>query len=231
MNITSILPFFMLGATGIVVFSKKLSTGLVAMSLFNMVLVVYFTAVHAPDVAITEASLGAGLSSLVFLIAIRKIKERAPMIHLQDYFTRKNVVTISSQKSGEIAKQLITLSLSDCPESLRKKVIRHVVDQRNLQEINLGKGIALTHERIDELDEIRTAVGILEKPVRYFKGPTVSMVVCVFLPNEKSREYLSMMAKFTRFLSRYWPEEIGSPAAEVPSAEEFLKALKDFEEE
>lgn len=55
-----------------VVFARHLLISLIALSLFSMVLTMQYLMMHAPDVALTEAALGVGLSPLVFLVAIRK---------------------------------------------------------------------------------------------------------------------------------------------------------------
>ncbi len=66
---------FMLALTGVVVFARELRVALIGLSLFSMLLSLHYMLLHAPDVAMTEAALGVGLSTLVFLIAIRKTEE------------------------------------------------------------------------------------------------------------------------------------------------------------
>ena len=66
------LNILLLLATIWVVFSKKLIVSLVFMSLFSMLLALKYLTLRAPDVAITEAALGTGLTTLVFLVAIKK---------------------------------------------------------------------------------------------------------------------------------------------------------------
>jgi energy-converting hydrogenase B subunit D len=66
---------FMLGMTAVVVFANRLITALIGLSLFSMLLTLMYVLLHAPDVALTEAALGVGLSTLVFLIAIRKTED------------------------------------------------------------------------------------------------------------------------------------------------------------
>ncbi len=55
-----------------VVFARSLLISLITLSLFSMLLTMQYLMMHAPDVALTEATLGVGLSPLVFLVAIRK---------------------------------------------------------------------------------------------------------------------------------------------------------------
>ena len=55
-----------------VVFTKKLIHSLVFLSFFSMLLALKYITLRAPDVAITEAALGTGLTTLVYLVAIKK---------------------------------------------------------------------------------------------------------------------------------------------------------------
>ncbi|MDZ4198461.1 MAG: hydrogenase subunit MbhD domain-containing protein [Kiritimatiellia bacterium] len=71
----ALLPALMLLMTGVVVFSKTLRVALLGLSLFSMFLTIHYVYLHAPDVAMTEAALGVGLSTLAFLIVIRKTRE------------------------------------------------------------------------------------------------------------------------------------------------------------
>lgn len=59
-----------------VVFNKKLIYSLVFLCFFSMILVLKYITLQAPDVAITEAALGAGLTTLVYLVAIKKTRRK-----------------------------------------------------------------------------------------------------------------------------------------------------------
>jgi len=66
----------MLLATISVVFMKKLLHSLIFLSLFSMLLSLKYLTLRAPDVAITEAALGTGLATVVYLVAIRKTRRK-----------------------------------------------------------------------------------------------------------------------------------------------------------
>lgn len=51
--------------------SRDLLHGIVALSAFSLVCAAIFYLLHAPDVAITEAAVGAGVSTIIFLWALR----------------------------------------------------------------------------------------------------------------------------------------------------------------
>lgn len=55
--------------------SKKLITSVIYMSLMSLLSVVSFIAMRAPDVAITEAVIGSGLVTFLFVITLTQIKK------------------------------------------------------------------------------------------------------------------------------------------------------------
>jgi uncharacterized MnhB-related membrane protein len=55
--------------------SKKLITSVIYMSLMSLLSVVSFIIMRAPDVAITEAVIGSGLVTFLFVITLTQIKK------------------------------------------------------------------------------------------------------------------------------------------------------------
>ncbi len=56
--------------------SKDLLHAVIALSAISMLSALLFTILRAPDVAITEAAVGAGLSTVIFVWAIRHTQRR-----------------------------------------------------------------------------------------------------------------------------------------------------------
>jgi len=54
--------------------AKKLLTSVIMLSAMSLLSVILFVIMKAPDVAITEASVGAGLTTAIFLLSLRKLK-------------------------------------------------------------------------------------------------------------------------------------------------------------
>jgi len=54
--------------------SKRLLVSVIMLSAVGLLSVVLFVMMKAPDVAITEASVGAGLTTAIFLLSLRKLK-------------------------------------------------------------------------------------------------------------------------------------------------------------
>ncbi len=67
----------------------------------------------------------------------------------------------------------------------------------------LGEGVAIPHCRIDNIDEIRSAVIKLEDPVE-FDAPDeekVSLFYALLVPDEATDEHLKTLASLAEFLS------------------------------
>ena len=56
------------------VMAKDLIVAVISMSVMSLLVSLEFYLLHAPDVAIAEASIGAGLTAAIFLIAIKSTK-------------------------------------------------------------------------------------------------------------------------------------------------------------
>lgn len=71
-----ILLYFLVMLSIIVVFTKDLLAATVVFSIYSLVMAIVFTQLNAPDVALTEAAVGAGITTLLFIIAIAKTTRR-----------------------------------------------------------------------------------------------------------------------------------------------------------
>lgn len=71
--LTLILVVLMLVAAVAVLWLKDFLAALAALSVVSLALSVLFIVLRAPDVAMTEAAVGAGLSGLIFAVALRRL--------------------------------------------------------------------------------------------------------------------------------------------------------------
>jgi uncharacterized MnhB-related membrane protein len=69
-----ILPIFIILAALISVFLKDLLASVVALAGMRLLLSLEFFILHAPDVAIAEAGVGACLTTAIFILAIKATK-------------------------------------------------------------------------------------------------------------------------------------------------------------
>ncbi len=55
---------------------KKLTVGIIATGLVSLFASVLFLLLAAPDVAMTEAAIGSGLTTIIFFYVLNKIRQR-----------------------------------------------------------------------------------------------------------------------------------------------------------
>lgn len=77
-NITVLVMGLIMIITAIFAFkTEKMVTAIIASGIISLLASVIFLVLAAPDVAMTEASIGSGLTTIVFLYALNKIKKGA----------------------------------------------------------------------------------------------------------------------------------------------------------
>lgn len=73
MVVTILIGALMITAGIFAIETKRLLDSFIALSVLSLVSVFLFIMMKAPDVAITEAAIGAGLTTAVLILALRKI--------------------------------------------------------------------------------------------------------------------------------------------------------------
>ncbi len=72
---STLLVILIVAGGFVAIFSKKLLSSVISMGLVSLGVSGLFFFLQAPDVAITEAAIGAGLSTAIFIIAMKKIQK------------------------------------------------------------------------------------------------------------------------------------------------------------
>lgn len=225
MFLPEMLLFFMLVCAIVLVLTPRLIHSLIALCIFSSLLTIQYVFFMAPDVAITEAALGTGLSTLVYLTAIRKTaarpqkamsdtehdrhehQEETSMIALQAYITPGNLYLLSARKRDQIIQEMVQHCLHDMDPGLVQSVTHEVLSKKrgsSPMDMNLGKGFALVHARNDACQEVRFALGLLPEPRALYKGDKIHTIIGIVLPSSQSRQYLAFLARFGRLM--YAPE-------------------------
>ena len=73
--IAALLIFIMLSAAIAVLFVKSNISAIAAASVVSLALSILFVILQAPDVAMTEAVVGSGLSTVILALALRRIQQ------------------------------------------------------------------------------------------------------------------------------------------------------------
>lgn len=73
---TAVILFLVTAASVYALLSRDLLYGTIALSAASVLTALLFFLLHAPDVAITEAAVGAGISTVIFVWTIRRTDRR-----------------------------------------------------------------------------------------------------------------------------------------------------------
>mgnify|MGYP001069660658 CR=1 FL=1 len=68
-----ILPILLIVCALAVTFSKRLLVAVVIFTSFSLIMSVIWVLLESPDLAITEAAVGAGITSILFFLTLKKL--------------------------------------------------------------------------------------------------------------------------------------------------------------
>ncbi|MBP5197456.1 MAG: DUF4040 domain-containing protein [Lachnospiraceae bacterium] len=72
---TDVLLFFLLVCAIAASFSKKLLNSILIFMSFSLIMSIIWIILESPDLAITEAAVGAGVTTVLFFVTLKKIRE------------------------------------------------------------------------------------------------------------------------------------------------------------
>lgn len=73
--LVSVLSVLMVFAAIWVLITPSILNAIIVFAIVSLVASVLFVFMHAPDVAITEAAIGAGITSALFILAYKRVSE------------------------------------------------------------------------------------------------------------------------------------------------------------
>lgn len=69
-----IMLLFLIGASISVSLIKNLLGAIIVFMVYSLIMAILWQQLNAPDLAITEAAVGAGITTLLFILTLKKIK-------------------------------------------------------------------------------------------------------------------------------------------------------------
>ncbi|MCF8217897.1 MAG: DUF4040 domain-containing protein [Bacteroidales bacterium] len=75
--IALIIGLIMLIMAFAAIYAKKLAVAIIAAGVVSLLASILYLTLAAPDVAMTEAAIGSGLSTIIFFYAINKIRKQS----------------------------------------------------------------------------------------------------------------------------------------------------------
>ena len=73
--IITVLGIIMVAAAILAIYARNLIAAIISAGVISLLASIIYLLLAAPDVAMTEAAIGSGLTTIIFLLAIKKIKE------------------------------------------------------------------------------------------------------------------------------------------------------------
>ncbi|AFG36919.1 PTS sugar transporter subunit IIA [Spirochaeta africana] len=146
------------------------------------------------------------------------------MITLSQMIAPHRLLDLETTEHLPALEIMIKSALPRASSSLQFHALEEIRSHSSSKEINLGKGFALSHARLDAITEIEAVVGLFRQPTGYLEGEPVHSVFCILIPSDQSHTYLSLMARLSRFLLQDGIDDIflgGDHAAIVTAVQSF----------
>ena len=123
---------------------------------------------------------------------------------LKDYISEKGVIFAASVSSKKRALELLSESLAKQNPGLTKnKVLDALLAREKLGSTGLGKGIAIPHCRLAEIENIYAAMLKLDKGVEFEStdGLAVKFLFCMVVPENAADEQLQLLSSLAKLLA------------------------------
>lgn len=124
-------------------------------------------------------------------------------MRLKDYISEKGIVFTHSVSSKKRALEILSESLAQQHPNLTKnKVLDALLAREKLGSTALGKGIAIPHCRIAELEKIYTAILKLEEGIEFETTDDlpVTFMFCMAVPENAADDQLQSLADLAKLL-------------------------------
>jgi len=124
-------------------------------------------------------------------------------MHLKDSISEEGIILSPSVSSKKRAFEILSELLAKQHSSLNKsKVLDALLAREKLGSTGLGKGIAIPHCRLEELEEIYVAMLKLEEGVEFEASDDlpVTFLFCMVVPEDAADDHLQLLANLAERL-------------------------------
>lgn len=122
---------------------------------------------------------------------------------LKDYISEKGVIFAISVSSKKGALELLSESLArQHPDLTKNKVLDALLAREKLGSTGLGKGIAIPHCRLAEIENIYVAMLKLDEGIEFESadGLAVNFLFCMVVPDNAEDEQLQLLSGLAKLL-------------------------------
>ena len=122
----------------------------------------------------------------------------------QDFLTQDTVATdVEIQSKKRLLDFIADLFAEHNPQTRATDIFERLIERERLGSTGLGKGIALPHARIDELQQARAVFIKLKEPVDFdaIDGQPVDLIIALLVPTDANDAHLKILAGLAQFFS------------------------------
>ncbi|MBW6516090.1 MAG: PTS sugar transporter subunit IIA [Candidatus Cloacimonetes bacterium] len=148
------------------------------------------------------------------------------MVKLLSYFNEEDILEFQEYDDTKVNRALIDHCLEDQDQEIKAKAFSLLGVKKNGKNLDLTKGFALTHIRLDAVDDIKIAIGVFGEKIKFPKNKELLALFCIIIPENKCQTYLSLMAHLTRLLSSKGAAKVFRPG----NKKGIIEFIRDFEE-
>jgi PTS system nitrogen regulatory IIA component len=124
-------------------------------------------------------------------------------MQIQDFISVQGIVFTPSVSSKKAALELLSETLTHQDRNLSKnKILDALLAREKLGPTGLGKGIAIPHCRLKELENIHVTILKLEEGVEYDASDNepVFFLFCLVVPEDSNDDHLKLLASLAELL-------------------------------
>lgn len=127
------------------------------------------------------------------------------MKSLADLVRPERILFIESTSKEAALEELVSAIVPEADSRRRLDCFNAVLDRENILSTGIGLGYALPHGKVESEDRFSLAIGISKKGIPDYGSLDelpVRVMVCIVGPADRHREYLTLLARVTRFLKK-----------------------------
>jgi mannitol/fructose-specific phosphotransferase system IIA component (Ntr-type) len=150
---------------------------------------------------------------------------------LVDYVCETAVcMHLPSQERDEAIRALLEqcVSAEIMPARLKRKAFDAILQRERLGSTAIGKGVAVPHARLEEVDRIVVAFGYSAEGIEFsaLDGEPVHLVFLVLASRQGAEQYLNVMQRITRLVQN---EDFRRFVAHAGSTREIVDLIKEMD--
>lgn len=124
-------------------------------------------------------------------------------MHLKDYISEEGIVFTPSVSSKKRALEILSETLAQQNKDLNQnKILDALLAREKLGSTGLGKGIAIPHCRMEELESIHIAMLKLSEGIEFESSDdmAVTFLFCMVVPENADNDHLQLLANLAELL-------------------------------